>query len=346
VRRADLADGGDCEAIDRYVADHPRAQLFHRPQWSRAVERGCGARSHYLVLESPSGDLRGLLPLSEIRSPFFGNSMVSTGFGIGGGILADDSEAVDRLGEAGWALAQERGCAEMELRGGGTPSGRWKPIEGVYATFAGELPSGDEAILLSIRRRQRALVRRAGEVGYEFRVGNGPDDLESHYQAYSVSMRNHGTPMFPRGLFRAMAAEFGADAEIVTALKDGKAACSVFSFYFKDTIYPYWIGSTPVGRLGRADAATYYEMMRRGSQRGCTRVDFGRSKVGTGAYDFKVNWGLEPEPLVYMVRTAEGARPREVNPLDPKYRLKIAVWQKLPLAVANRIGPFIARGLG
>lgn len=345
VRRADLENVRDREAIDRFVAEHPDAQIFHRPQWSRAVERGCGARSHYLVLEN-SGELRGLLPLSEIRSHLFGNSMVSTGFGVGGGILADDIYGVEQLGDAGWALARERGCTELELRGGRTPSGPWKPIEGVYASFASELPSGDEAILLSIRRRQRALVRRAGEEGYEFRAGNDADALDSHYRAYSVSMRNHGTPMFPRRLFQAMVAQFGTDAEIVTAWKDGKPACSVFSFYFKGTVYPYWIGSTPVGRLRRADAATYYEMMCRGARRGCTRVDFGRSKVGTGAYDFKKNWGLEPEPLVYVVRTADGAAPRDVNPLNSKYRLKIAVWQKLPVAVANRIGPYIARGLG
>jgi len=86
--------------------------------------------------------------------------------------------------------------------------------------------------------------------------------------------------------------------------------------------------------------------MLRASRRGCTRVDFGRSKLGTGPYAFKKNWGLEPQPLVYALRTADGAKPREINPLNPKYRLKIALWQKLPLAIANRIGPLLARGLG
>jgi hypothetical protein len=86
--------------------------------------------------------------------------------------------------------------------------------------------------------------------------------------------------------------------------------------------------------------------MRRASRRGCTRFDFGRSKVGTGAYDFKRNWGFEPRPLTYAVRTVTGAAPREINPMNPKYRLQVAAWKRLPLPIANRIGPLIARGLG
>jgi hypothetical protein len=82
------------------------------------------------------------------------------------------------------------------------------------------------------------------------------------------------------------------------------------------------------------------------SARGCTTFDFGRSKIGTGTYAFKENWGFEARPLVYAVRTAQGESARVVNPLDPKYRLQVALWKKLPLPLANRIGPHIARGLG
>jgi hypothetical protein len=86
--------------------------------------------------------------------------------------------------------------------------------------------------------------------------------------------------------------------------------------------------------------------MRRALEAGCTRADFGRSKIGTGPWSRKRIWGFEETPLTYAVRTADGAAPRAVNPLDPKYRLKIAAWRKLPLWAANRLGPLIARGLG
>jgi hypothetical protein len=90
----------------------------------------------------------------------------------------------------------------------------------------------------------------------------------------------------------------------------------------------------------------YYALMLHARQRGCTDFDFGRSKYSTGAFAFKKNWGFEPRPLAYAVRTADGQTPRQINPLSPKYRLQVALWQRLPLTVANRVGPWIARGLG
>jgi hypothetical protein len=143
-----------------------------------------------------------------------------------------------------------------------------------------------------------------------------------------------------------MAAEFGQDANILTVSRAGVPLASVFSFFFKNTIYPYWGGGTEASREWRASEGLHYELMCRASRRGCTRFDFGRSKVGTGAYAYKKNWGFEPRPLTYAVRTANGSAPRETNPMSPKYRLQIAAWQRLPLWLANRIGPFIARGLG
>jgi FemAB-related protein (PEP-CTERM system-associated) len=342
VRAADLSDPRESAAIDAFAAAHPDGGIFHRPQWSRAVARGCGAKPHYLVARSKSGTISGLLPLNEIRSPWFGNSLVSTGFGVSGGILADDPETVDALAEAAWACARDRGCASVELRGGPLPGRPWQRRDGIYADFAADLPKGDEAILLSIRKRQRAEVRRGLGFGLHYREG----ELGAHYSTYAASVRNLGTPVFPRALFQAMAAEFGKDAHILTAWKDGRPLSSVFSFFHKGIAYPYWGGGTGEAREWRANEALYYELMCRASRRGCARFDFGRSKIGTGAYAFKKNWGFEPSPLVYAVRTAEGGTAREINPLNPKYRFQVALWRRLPLWLANRLGPPIARGLG
>jgi FemAB-related protein (PEP-CTERM system-associated) len=346
IRAADLDDPRDVAAADAFVLAHPDGRLFHRPRWTRAVDKGCGARAHYLLAQDGSGEVRGLLPLSEVRSPLFGNSMVSTGFGVGGGILAEDAETSQALADAAWTLAEEKGCSGLELRGGALPEGPWRLNGDVYANFSADLPQGDEAILLSIKKRARAEVRRAQGFGLTFSEGTGPSELDAHYRCYSASVRNLGTPVFPRALFAAMAEEFGEDAHILTAWKDGKPLSSVFSFFFKGSALPYWGGGTAEARQWRANEATYYQLMCRASRRGCTRFDFGRSKVGTGPYAFKKNWGFEPEPLVYATRTAEGAARREVNPLNPKYRLQVAAWRRLPLWLANVLGPPIARGLG
>jgi FemAB-related protein (PEP-CTERM system-associated) len=315
------------------------------PAWSLAVEKGCRQRSHYLIAENSEGAIAGLLPLSQIRSPLFGSALVSTGFGVGGGIVARSPEAAEALADAAWALATQLGCPTAELRGGPVPAG-WQPKQGTYAGFVRDLPSGDEAILKTIPRKQRAEVRRALGFGLEVSVGRGAADREAHYRAYSESVRNLGTPVFPRALFDSMLDGFGEQADILTIRKNGKPLASVLSFYIKNTVYPYWGGGGIEARTWRANELMYFELMRHAAARGCTRFDFGRSKLGTGAYAFKKNWGFEPQPLTYAVRTADGSSPREINPLSPKYRLQIALWKKLPLWAANRLGPPIARGLG
>ena len=343
VRVADLANAAERRRIDDYVAAHEEAELYHRPQWTMAVEQGCRQRGHYLIAEGRGG-LIGCLPLVEVRSPLFGNALVSVGFGTGGGPLADDPATEAALIEAGWALAPRRGCRSMELRGGKVPEG-WTAQTGIYAEFSKALPQGDEAILRAMKRRHRS-IRRAREHDLEVRIGRGEADQAWHYQVYGEMVRNLGSPVYPKSLFAAMLDRFGEDADILTVLKDGRPLASALNFYFRGTVMPYWGGGNAASREFSASEMMYYQVMCHGARRGCGWFNFGRSKVGTGTFSFKENWGFEPRPLVYAVRTADGAAPRSVNPLDPKYRLQVALWKRLPLPVANRVGPHIARGLG
>jgi FemAB-related protein (PEP-CTERM system-associated) len=335
VRRA---GDGDEPRIRAFVARHPQATPFHRGEWLRAVERGCGHRSYTLIAEA-FGTVTGYLPLTHVRSRLFGSALVSTGFAVGGGILATDQASAERLAAAAASLAAELRCASVELRGGMFPEA-WPRREAVYAGFARPLPTcGDDAILKSIPRKQRAEVRRAMTFGLDVAVGR---DAGAHYRVYSESVRNLGTPVFPRTLFDAALEAFGGDADILTVSKDGRPLASVLSLYSNGTVFPYWGGGTSEARALRANELMYYELMRHAAARGCTRFDFGRSKLGTGAYAFKKNWGFEPAPLAYAVH----GEARDTNPLSAKYRLQVALWKKLPLAVANRLGPPIARGLG
>lgn len=335
--RVRAATEADDATIQAFVLGHPDAELFHLPQWSAAVERGCGQRSHYLVAEDRAGSVAGILPLSAIKSPLFGSALVSSGFGVGGGIIGTD-EATEALAQAALALAGESGCPTVELRGGRIPFG-WQRCEDIYAGFVRDLPFEEEAILAAIPRKQRAEVRRAQGFGLEVSTAR---DLAAHYRVYAESVRNLGTPVFPRALFEKMLEAFGDQADILTISKDGKPIASVLSFYFKGTVLPYWGGGTAAARRWRANELLYFELMRHAAARGCTRFDFGRSKYGTGAFAYKKNWGFTPQSLVYAVQGPK----RETNPLDPRYRLKIALWQKLPLWLANRLGPPIAKGLG
>jgi FemAB-related protein (PEP-CTERM system-associated) len=336
VRRA---EAGDEARIEAFLAADPQATPFHRPAWLRAIARGCGHKSHMLLAEA-FGTITGYLPLTHVRSRLFGSALVSTGFAVGGGILATDAPSAERLASAAAGLAAELGCPGVELRGGALPPG-WHRSEGTYANFARALPhaGGGDGILASIPRKQRAEVRRAMTLGLDVEVAGDP---EPHYRVYSESVRNLGTPVFPRALFQAALAEFAGDADILTIYKGSQPVASVLSLYDKGTVFPYWGGGTAEARGLRANELMYYELMRHAAARGCTRFDFGRSKLGTGAFSFKKNWGFEPEPLVYA---SHGAA-RDTNPLSAKYRLQVALWKKLPLGLANALGPHIARGLG
>lgn len=344
IEAADLVDAKICARIEGFVAAHPAGTIFHRPQWSRAVERGCRQRAHILIAER-AGALVGCLPLTEIRSPLFGNALVSAGFGTGGGILAEDDLAAARLAEAGWAMAQERGCDSLELRGGQVPAG-FEARDDVYANFDRDLPDDADALLASIPRRQRTEVRRALESELTTSAGSDAAHRGAHFRVYAESVRNLGTPVFPSGLFGAMLDEFDDEADIVLVRRREEPVAALLNFYFKDVCQPFWGGGTFAARACRGNDLIYFDVMRRAIARGCTHADFGRSKIGTGPWSRKRIWGFEETPIVHGVRTAVGSAARQINPLDAKYRLKVEAWKRLPLWAANRIGPMIARGLG
>lgn len=346
IRRADLHDDAHARAIDAYVNKHEAGSAFHRPAWSRAVERGCGQTAHYLVAGS-AGAVAGVLPLTEVHSPLFGRALVSVGFAVGGGAIGDDQEIVEALADAAWNLAERLSCPSLELRGGALPSGAaWHVESGTYAGFARPLAADDEAELQAIPRKQRAEVRRSQ--GFDLTVSTGAAERNraDHYAVYAESVRNLGTPVFPRALFDAVLDHYDGDADILTVSRDGQPLSSVLSLYHKGVVMPYWGGGTGAARTWRANDMMYYALMLHARRRGCTIFDFGRSKLGTGAFAFKRNWGFAPQPLSYAVRAADGQEPRQINPASPRYRLQVALWRKLPLGIANRLGPWIARGLG
>jgi FemAB-related protein (PEP-CTERM system-associated) len=327
-----IAGPEDRAAIRAFVEADPDAAPFHLPEWGEAVEKACGHTAVTFVAES-GGRLVSVLPLTAVRSLLFGSALISTAFAVEGGGLGEVAEG---LAQVAWSFAEEWGIPSIEVRGGPVLAG-WQRKAGLYYGFARDLPRDDEAILKAIPRKQRAEVRRALGFGLEVEVGR---DVETHYRVYSESVRNLGTPVFPRALFEAVLD--GLDADILTIRRDGKPLASVLSLYFRGTVYPYWGGGTCEARAARANELLYFALMRHAAARGCTRFDFGRSKAGTGAFAFKKNWGFEPRPLVYWTK----GEAREMNPLSPKYRLQVALWKKLPLWAANRLGPPIARGLG
>lgn len=342
VERVDLSDPRKALKVDNFVREMG-ASLFHRPAWLLAVERATGQRATGFIIEQ-LGVVRGWLPITEVRSFLFGKALVSSGFGVGGGICAETPEAFEKLAEAAQIYAWKNGFGSVELRGGDVPQG-WQTVSGKHSGFERSLAADDEAELLAIPRKSRAEVRKGLKNGLEVKTGRSAQDLAAHYAAYSESVRNLGTPVFPKAVFREMLAAFPEESDILTIARDGKPLASVLSFYHDGAVLPFWGGGRFAARGARANELLYYELMRHARARGMKRFDFGRSKTGSGPAKFKKNWGFEPEPITYSVWTTPGAKGRDVDPTSATYSRKIELWKKLPLPLANTVGPFIARGL-
>ncbi|MEE4451090.1 FemAB family XrtA/PEP-CTERM system-associated protein [Novosphingobium resinovorum] len=347
TRLVDLGDPNEIARLEGFVARHPLGTPFHRPAWFVSVARATGNRALALVQEH-EGAIVALLPLDAIHSPVFGRLLASTGFAVGGGLLVTDGADPAAMFAALEELALRLTCPTIELRGGVLPDdgGGWALRTESHANFARALAADDEAQLLDIPRKQRAEVRRALGIDLTVEVGTAEADRAAHYAVFCESYRNLGTPVFPRALLDAVVDGFGEDADILTVRHQGKPVASVISVYHQGAVMPYWGGGTWDARRLRANDRMYYELMRHARRRGCTVFDFGRSKTGSGAYHFKRNWGFEPEPLTYATWTAPGNPVRDANPASGKLSLQIKLWQRLPLGIANRLGPLIARGIG
>lgn len=332
-------------AWDRFVERHPKGTFFHRAAWSTVLSSSFRHRSIFAFTER-DGDITGVLPLVQVKTALFGNTVISSPFCVYGGPLAVDPESFAALNEYAVAELRRSGASALEYRFREEPDtldGEWAAKDDLYVTFRKPIVADDAVNMKNIPRKQRAMVRKGIENGLTSEAGHDVDGL---HHIYAQSVRNLGTPVFSRAYFRRLRDVFGEDMDVVTVHDRGQPVAAVMNFYYKGEVLPYYGGGTLAARSVAGNDFMYWEVMRRAAERRCTSFDFGRSKVGTGAFSFKKNWGFLPQPLYHRFRLKPGAQVPDHNPLNPKYRLFIAGWKKLPLPIANLLGPMIVRGVG
>jgi FemAB-related protein (PEP-CTERM system-associated) len=327
---------------DAFVDTAPEATFFHRAGWREVIEKSFGHRMHYFYAER-GGETVGVLPLTEIRSLLFGHALISNAFSVCGGPVAVDEPARGALNASALTLFHATGARHLEYRATIKPKPEWQTRDNLYAAFSGPLPADEAENLKQIPRKQRAVVRKAIESKLTYKVGH---DVAALYDLYALSVRNLGTPVFPKRYFQNLVATFAPDCDVLTVSHDGAPIASVMNFYFRDRVMPFYTGSRPEARRLGANDLMYWRLMRHAAARGARVFDFGRSKVGTGPFEFKKNWGFTPEPIAHHFLTRDNAPLPDLNPLNPKFQLMIKTWKRLPLAIANRLGPLIVRNIG
>lgn len=336
-------NGASEAAWENFIAKCPEASFFHKAGWARVIEKSFGQRPYFLYAQS-GGEIQAILPLVHVKSMLFGSSLISTAFTVGGGTAALNDTARQALDQHAQRLCADLGAAHIEYRGVSQAPEGWIARDDLYAAFSWEIAAKEEDNLKQIPRKQRAVVRKAIELDLGCSIDSSADNF---FALFSASVHRLGTPVQSKHYFTNLLQEFGPDAcDILTISADGQPVSSVLSFYFKDAVLPYFTGGALAARQYGSNDLMYWRLMRRAQQRGYKIFDFGRSKVGTGPYSFKKNWGFAPVPITHAYYLPNGGALPNMNPTNPKYELLIKAWQSMPRALANFIGPYIIRGIG
>ena len=342
IRHLQMADADTVRRWDDFVFRCPDATFFHRSGWQEIVSGVFRHRTYFLYAER-NGAIEGVLPLAHVNSRLFGNALVSLPFAVYGGVAAVNAEAADALEAEAQAIAQRLGVDHLELRNFNPRHADW-PTQDLYVCFRKAIDPDVDANMQAIPRKQRAMVRKGIKNGLRSEVER---TVEYFFPLYADNMLRHGTPAMPRRYFERLLQVFGEDCDVLTVFDpQGRPISSVLNFYFRDEILPYYAGDDVAARDLAGNDFKYWELLRRSCERGLRVFDYGRSKQGTGSYSFKKNWGFEPKPLYYEYQLYRRDSIPQNNPANAKYRLCIEAWRRLPIGVANWLGPFIVRNLG
>ena len=327
---------------DDFVALSSAGTFFHTTAWKSVIEKVFAYTPWYFLAEL-DGEIKGILPLFLVKKPLRGQVLISIPFGVYGGICADSTEVAEQLRRKGESLSHELHVDFLELRhvdAGGLDL----PIKELYFTFSREIYDGEEKNMMAIPRKQRRMIRQGINHELKSKIG-GKEFLKDFFHIYSASLRNLGTPAFPYRYFEVLLDELGEQCKILTVWHQNQMAAAVMTFCYQDHLLPYYGGGLPQFLRYAVYDFMYWELMRYGWEHGYKVFDFGRSKQGTGAYDFKRHWGFEPKPLQYQYYLPNGGTMPNVSPTNPKIQPFISLWKKLPLSIANLIGPQVIKYL-
>jgi len=332
----------DCDEIswDDFVDRSPQGTLFHLIGWKKVMEKTFHYRSWYLAAYDDCG-MCGCLPLFQVKNAIFGNALISVPFGVTGGICANNSLAVHSLLHRAQALAEQLRADYIEFRHASC-CGVDLPDKDLYVTFERELESDMDKNMAAIPRKQRRMIRQGMKLDLVSSV-NGQESLAAFYGIYAHSVHNLGTPVFPYKYFQYLMDCFDDKIRIHLVGHQGTPVAAVLTFFYKNRVMPYYGGALKSYFHLAVNDFMYWELMKYGCEHGFKIFDFGRSKRGTGSFDFKRHWGFEPRPLPYQYSLHRRKEIPNVSPSNSKIKPFIALSKNLPLPIANIVGPYLIR---
>ncbi|MGO1658946.1 MAG: FemAB family XrtA/PEP-CTERM system-associated protein [Marinobacter sp.] len=339
-----VAPGMEAESgWDQFVKGHPAASPYHFMRIRRFIEQTYGHTTHYCCALASDGEILGVLPLVQLSSKLFGNFVVSVPYFNYGGLLANNQEAANKLLVAANEWRQDIGASHIELRHL-QDSGLELQQRRDKVTFLLPLPTTSESLWQSFRPKLRAQIRRPERENPEFVIG-GAELLDAFYDVFASNMRDLGTPVYGKDFFRNLLQHLGESTRLVVVKLGGKPAGCAFLIGHAEQMEIPWASTLREFNNTGVNMFMYWKVLEFAISQSYKVFDFGRCSTDAGTYKFKQQWGAQPIPMHWDYCLPPRERLPELNPDNPKFKLLIAVWQRLPVWLTRLIGPHIVKSL-
>lgn len=332
----------DRQDWDRFLESQPTATFYHRFGWHDVIAR-CFAHRTLPLIACDEGLVVGVLPLVLVSSRLFGRILCSVPFMNYGGPCAVTGCVAKQLVDAAIDKAGDLGADYLELRCA-QPLDSDMPVSLRKISMTIPLGADPDAIWNAFTAKHRKNVRRAYKNELTVRNG-GAELLAEFYAVLERSWRDHGTPLYRIGYFREIFEAFAEDARIYLCDHNGSAVAAALVGFHNGTAEGMWQGGLPDARELQANYVLYWEMIRDTALRGCRSFHLGRSTSESGSEQFKSRWNAESRQLYWYFHRPDGGPMPALNVDNPRYRLAIAVWRRLPLWATRALGPTLARGI-
>jgi len=330
------------QAWDRFVHMHPDASGYHTWKWRRVFEEAFGHDTVYLSAHQ-DGEIVGVLPLVVFRSPLFGRFGVSLPFVNYGGVCARDVTVARALAEAAVRIAAERRLSHIELR----HTTRQRPDlparqhkVGMYLALERDAGRAWEGL----DRKVRNQVRKAEKSGLTARSG-GKELLSRFYDVFARNMRDLGTPVYSIRFFERVASTFPDTSRVFLVDHGDVTVAAGIVLAHRNVLEVPWASSLREYRSQCPNNLLYWRIIEHAIEAGHATLDFGRSTPNEGTYQFKQQWGAQPQPLHWEYLLRGRADVPNLSPANPRFRSAVKIWSRLPLSITNWIGPHIVRSI-
>ena len=326
---------------ERFVATSPHAGVGHLLGWRDAVARTYRHTPHYLLAEA-GGRMVGALPLFLIRHAILGRTLVTAPFLSHGGLCADADDAAALLVDAARALRARCRAQYLEIKGTGR-AGYGLVLKDKYCTYTLALDPDPAVVARACERQARWAVRKAERSGLTVERGN---HLVGEVAAILTQhMRDLGTPFHGETFYRNILGRFGHQAQVFAVQFRDQVIGGGLTVSFNRILSWVYGGCLTAHRDRATMSLLAWEIIRYGCAEGMSHLDFGRSRWDSGTALFKQQWRARATPLYYEYDLAHGTSVPDMDPTNARFRLPIAAWKHLPVAVAKVVGPHLINGI-